>query len=621
MKYFYYINLDHLKIDQIPSSFSINFINSAKIFVENNINGFRLAFFFFALLLILLSLNIRGNGFKKQIINSLFYILSFFQFITLSLYFKTTTDDVFINLVHSKNLLMGKGFVFDTFVNVEATVAFFFYYLVGLLSHLLYDVEINAMILSFASSFLTLLVFHKICCYFTKNKLIALVSLFLLSSNLTFVFTSLSMYETSMLSLIILLIIYSMINNKLIFAYFLIGILPLMRAEYFGFIILFAFLGIVKHIWFQRDSKKQFVFMLLFTLTPLIVITIYRLNYYGYLMPIPYYLNRTFIDFYAIRIMSPLIFAFLYENLFVVSLIISCYFLVNFRKITLYGSNCSRWLNNIDYLIIFIFSLNIFSLPYLSSGFRTLASSWGRYFLPQVTISYIVIILFYDLYKSSVFDKIKFIPSQLWLKRTLIVILIASAYLFPHSNFNKAKLASIYRNKLAFDDYVMGFSIRKLFTENILVASTETGSMSLHSNINVLDVLGLSNPDVAFENLLTGKKRIDPSWKRSNPYTIIKHNPEVIAACAQVVPNKEEYFNKISIKSFLCPKLLRGNFENYIGDVDTLESLYTPLLLSLEYSNDPIMSSLNRRNEVYFVSLFLRNDISLNKKVEKIFFK
>jgi len=200
--------------------------------------------------------------------------------------FQTISGDAFITFRYARNLASGHGPVFNPGDHVEGYSNFLLMVLLAAL-HALggLDIPATARVLGIACNLLAIVLTYGLCCKLTAgHRPTALIAALMVAASGCFAAYGPSGMETPLFTVLILAVVWSTINRCWLFAGLLIALATMTRPE--GILLLLPALG-----WcvYSRPSRWQSLRPGLAVLGAASLLlapwTLWRLSYYGYLLP------------------------------------------------------------------------------------------------------------------------------------------------------------------------------------------------------------------------------------------------------------------------------------------------------------------------------------------------
>jgi arabinofuranosyltransferase len=233
-------------------------------------------------------------------------IMAIFVIHSLSLNF--TQDDAFISYRYVKNFINGHGLVFNPGERVEGYTNFLWIILLSIFAKFGLDMILVSKILGVASGCITLFLLYEISTLLlqkkkmgsnpgkdmnhmvhTKDWFFALFPPFLLASNSAFAYWSISGLETVFFLMAVLLSVYFYLFNQRLMILFA-AISTLIRPE--G-VLIFIIIILHKHL-FKKNKLEDCVFSLAGFIALLLPFLIFKMLYYGNILPNSFYAKTGF---------------------------------------------------------------------------------------------------------------------------------------------------------------------------------------------------------------------------------------------------------------------------------------------------------------------------------------
>ena len=202
-----------------------------------------------------------------------------------------TQDDAFISYRYVENLVQGNGLVFNPGERVEGYTNFLWIILLSIFARLGLNIITVSKILGVASGCVTLVLLYRLArLFFPKREwLLPLIPTLLLTASSAFAYWSISGLETSLFAMVVLLSVYLYLTHSRVWVISC-AVSTLVRPEgalIFG--ILFLHELIFKEAQFRIALKRLSGFVLL-----LLPFALFKVSYYGELLPNPFYAKTGF---------------------------------------------------------------------------------------------------------------------------------------------------------------------------------------------------------------------------------------------------------------------------------------------------------------------------------------
>ncbi len=440
---------------------------------------------------------------KLKLIQYIVLVLFCAFFVYNAISYSFTQDDAFISYRYVKNFLNGDGLTFNPGDPVEGYTSLFFILLLSLLGRFGIDIIIASKVIGVASG--VAIIFLS---YFWSRKLpgfedepvLPLAVPFLLITNGAFAYWSISGMETLLFAALILFGIYLASNKNLLFIP-IYAIATLTRPEAGLIFVIILIYMIYSKVFCIKDALKYFALFVISILPQFI----FRLIYYHDILPNPFYAKTGSSVEYLISGFEYVSLFFSYYGLYGALLLIPLFAAKYF----------SRPLQLI-LAVTFIYTLYV-----LLIGGDVLHCF--RFFVPVITLFYMLFVcsLIY-LAKNSEMFKNKTYNSAII---SIILIIGVFSYFAPADHIKGFLVAERgLVNKMTH----LAFILKPHAQSNNKIACSTVGAFSYYSNANVIDMLGLTDRNIA-KNPQT-IDNIHSHWKERNyniPY-IMENNPDFI---------------------------------------------------------------------------------------------
>jgi arabinofuranosyltransferase len=212
-------------------------------------------------------------------------------FVAHSLYFNFTQDDAFISYRYVENFIQGNGLVFNSGERVEGYTNFLWIIILSIFAKVGLDMIVISKILGIAAGVMSLFLLYRISSlfFFEKDSWLALFPPILLTASSAFAYWSISGLETAFFVMMVLLSIYLYLTSPRLWVVSC-ALSTLIRPEgalIFGIIFL-------HQLFFRGDTFKQSVFDLVGFVLLLLPWVIFKIVYYGDILPNPFYAKTGF---------------------------------------------------------------------------------------------------------------------------------------------------------------------------------------------------------------------------------------------------------------------------------------------------------------------------------------
>jgi hypothetical protein len=449
--------------------------------------------------------NITSKFFPAAVILFAYFI---FLLLTYSFLGRWFTDDAFISFRYAKNLAEGSGLVYNTGERVQGYTNFLWTILIAAFYKLGVKPVRSAVAINIVSTFLLgLVVFSFLRKNYFQQSLTKtfLGTLILISFPNLLAWTIGGGLEGPFFTFLIFTAYFFLFKNKIkdfIISGLIFGISFLVRPE--GF--LFAFMGVIYLLFFINEKEKK-TFILFFSIPFLAIVLLYLswcYYYYGSIIPNTFYAKFTPI---TQQFIEGLHYTYTFVMALSITILLVFLSLLNFNKLSHY----SRF-----FLILFF--IYIAYIIIVGGDFMPA----HRFFLPLMPFLCILTIEITD----KLFTGNLRIGNINLNQFPLVIVFIVIFNLFSNSFLPSYKTA-ITQYKLVENGRKTALFINNHFPGKITIASSGIGALGYYSNNNILDVLGLTEPNIAKKTIYDVKDKI-VSHNRSNANYVLSKLPEII---------------------------------------------------------------------------------------------
>lgn len=499
-------------------------------------------------------------------------------------------DEVFVNLMHSYHLFHDGVFSFSNQVPTEGTVDFLPYFILGCLAKL-------------GLPLLELLFFQGILggilCIWIGQKLLAKlgfsratsVGLSVLALYPPLMLNSSSGFTTPYFTAILLMAVYWLLyEEKINLGFFLLSLLPLIRVEGVGLVLL----------WGIFFFHKKNVLKWLLSFIPFVLLSAWRYDYFGSVIPNPVLFKASLGSFFF--------FVFGMRNF--LADMISTHTITTLSVLLLLAYLLPRNENREKaYRVLKV--LFLFSAPYYLSGGDWFPSSWGRYFLP---ISFLSLIL--AVASLAEFFKTEGTHKKVGISALFVAILVfESLALFgswqryiDYAIAPRKVLAEIRPRNLPAIPYrthylsQVGLHFLHTTDKSDKIATSELATINYFAEREAIDTLGITNKEISSQPLretpsLWRKAPLQNElpyliFKRLNQGLVYKSHPEFIYAfdfmlktILKDVPQEEWTNENLLLAYKRWQTKFKGLTTPIYGDWDRMDREgYSPVIVV--YGND-----------------------------------
>jgi hypothetical protein len=430
-------------------------------------------------------------------------------------------DELFVNLRHPLNFAEVGRFSFNQASNIEGTVDFLPYFLMGLLKRIGLPLIETAFFQSFLGSALCiwagralLMAWNFPSARYWAVPVLSLSGPLLLNAGTGF--------TTTLFCSCILWAVFHCLYGRPLLGTLLLALLPLIRPEGAWFTLLMGF-----YLLNSREAKKKTVLATLFSFLPIVLLSIWRLKTFGSAIPIPIQYKAT--------PGNPFYMAVGLRNFGTDLIATGTLFWM--MAIALTWPSLQRkfakalWIEGL--LILFV-------LPYYSSGGDWFPPAWGRYLFPLVFFSLLLGIACL----TQFFLTVERTPERSWISGALILVFVLhqlpaygayhriSEYLFS----SRRVLGDVTLKKKRRMNYRIhslsqtGEHLRRSTLPTDILGTSEIATLSYFSQLETLDFLGLANPEIAKQPLRPRPDLVQtPTEEMDLPHLIFKRvYPELL---------------------------------------------------------------------------------------------
>ncbi len=449
---------------------------------------------------------------KLKLIQYIVLVLFCAFFVYNAISYSFTQDDAFISYRYVNNFLNGDGLTFNPGDSVEGYTSLFFILLLSLLGRFGIDIIIASKIIGVASGvaiiFLSFFWSRKLP-GFEDEPALPLAVPFLLITNGAFAYWTISGMETLLFAALVLFGVYLASNKNFLFIP-VFAIATLTRPEAGLIFLIILIYMIYAKIFRIKDALKYFALFAIFIIPQFV----FRLIYYHDILPNPFYAKTGSSVEYLISgfeyVWLFLSYYGLYGGLLLIPLYAAKYF--------------SRPLQLI-LAVTFIYTLYV-----LLIGGDVLHCF--RFFIPVITLFYILFVcsLIYLAKNSEMFKNKKYDSAII----AIILVFGLFSYFAPIEHINGFLVAERgLVNKMTHLAFILDPHAK---AHNKIACST-VGAFGYYSDAKVIDMLGLTDRNIAknpqtFDNVRS-------TWKERNyniPY-IMESNPDFIIFSTGLKPS------------------------------------------------------------------------------------
>jgi arabinofuranosyltransferase len=443
----------------------------------------------------------------------LLFIIAIFVVHALSMNF--TQDDAFISYRYVKNFINGHGLVFNPGERVEGYTNFLWIIILSIFAQLGLDMIVVSKILGVAAGATTLFLIYQISLNFFRKKdwFFPLFAPLLLASNSAFAYWSISGLESVFFAMAVLLSVYFYFTHQrlMIISSALSSLIRPEGVLVFGILILHKFFfspAKGERSFAKKDNLKKCLSHILGFVLLLLPFLIFKIFYYGDLLPNPFYAKTGF-SFEYLKTGMAYFWLFLkHYGLWGALYLIPILFykdLENKGKLTL--------------LMVYIYTLYIIII-----GGDVLKAH--RFFLPVLPFLYLLF-------------SFALMRLYLMLKKQAVPIFVVIAFsiltfLLPRNWIMSVRSAEI---GLCLKMSKYAERLRQSFGTDFTLAMSTIGAISYLTEAKVIDMLGLTDPYIAkHPEKIPG---IFSTWKEKkfNTQYLLSRDPDVIMFSTGIKPS------------------------------------------------------------------------------------
>jgi arabinofuranosyltransferase len=446
----------------------------------------------------------------------LLLIIGIFVANALSLNF--TQDDAYISYRYVKNFVSGQGLVFNPGERVEGYTNFLWIIILSIFTKFGLDIIVVSKVLGIASGCMALFLIYKISILVLQAKngskilsepwFFPLFPSLLLASNSAFAYWSISGLESAFFVMAVLLSVYFYFTNERLMILSS-ALSTLIRPE--GALVFAIF--VLHKFFFKKDGIKNCLSYILGFILLLLPFLIFKIFYYGNLLPNPFYAKTGF-SWEYLKTGTGYFWLFLrHYGLWGVLYLIPVVF---YKNLEVKGK--------LLILMVYVYTLYIIMI-----GGDVLKAH--RFFLPILPFLYLLFSLalmrLYLILKKGVLQQA--IP---------VIVLIAfsiSTFFLPLNWIMSVRSLEI---GLCTKMSRYGQALRQSFGADFTLAISTIGAISYYlTEVKIIDMLGLTDPYIAkHPEKIPG---ISSTWKEKkfNTQYLLSRDPDVIMFSTGIKPS------------------------------------------------------------------------------------
>ena len=428
----------------------------------------------------------------KQIIEKRFKLSAGIVFILLIAFAwinRFIQDDAFISFRYAKNLVKGWGLVFNKGERVEGYTNFLWTLIISIPVKIGWNPIIFSYIIGILFFVITLYFTYKLSNLIFDSRLLSLLTVFLLGTNYTMSCYATGGMETQMQTAIVVISYFlclkcftrkTLKNSGWMLLSILLAISILTRPDSVLFVLVILSALIFIHKGGELTTKTQ-LSNYLFLIIPFLLITgvylIWKLDYYGSILPNTYYAKAAG--------QTSIISGLKYTGWF-----LTTYWLFPFLLILLIF--LKEFFSGMDIKInILLFTILLWTFYVIKVGGDFMEF---RFFVPILPFIFIILVRIINKLIQSAKLKLVFI---------LLIFFGSFVHIFTftyHSGIESVKTLASHLTRPEENWIGVGKKLKRLFdNEDIKIAVTASGAIPYYSNLPALDMLGLNDPHISRE--------------------------------------------------------------------------------------------------------------------------
>jgi len=463
-------------------------------------------------LILLVGIGFWGTCRSKRV-NALLSIVALF--ISAVLLFQAW-DELFIYLKHAENLALHGTYSFKAHERVDGIVDFLPFFILGLIGKTGLPLLETNFLLGVLGAWLCVLVCRRFLLEWEPS----------LPENLTFflplmypplLLNSGTGFSVLLFSSAILWSLYYLIfRPKSIFGFLILSWVPLIRFEglFFSFLMLVYFFSQQA----QKMSTKRIFALLFISFFPVGSLIFWRWAYFGRILPIPIIYKSSFGNlFYSLLGLRNLL-----MDLVATGALFFLFFIFKNKPKSQEKS--------------FLMILALFCFPYYLSGGDWFPPAWGRYLFPFCFFCFIFAL---KIFLGSENRQYLTVSNALGFVFFLLIISFpfsSSKRVFEGLLSHRSSLSGIHQKKWGKVNFrthtlsQLGTHLKATTPSHAVIGSSEIATIMYFAGRETLDLLGVTNKDIAFAPLRSSPDfNMKFSGRNELPYLIFKRlNPDLI---------------------------------------------------------------------------------------------
>ncbi len=391
-------------------------------------------------------------------------------------------DDTYISLRYARNLVNGKGLVFNPGERVEGYTNFLWVLLLALF-YQGGQVFVTLKIFSFLCGLFSLLLIYLLTNKLCHNKSLALLAVALTSANMYYVYHLAEGLETGLFSLLVLAAALLFIReeasgNDFPYSAVPLALTCLTRPDGLTLVAIFALLKFFRAIKEKRLRKTDLVWLAV-TASVVLIHLGWRVSYYGEWWPNSYYAKK--MGFHLLPKG--------WDTLKQLNVYIGLVWCSPFIMLALTEKK-----NRISHVLFFLIIISRLLFILFSGG------SWvgikGRFFVPAFPFFVILFLVGADRL-SRALSHFSHNNRKWWRSFFLLLFIVLANYNIGNSYRESFKLMEFYTKGLKSAHISLGKWLKSNALPGETVAVQDAGALPYYSELPTIDILGLNDREIA----------------------------------------------------------------------------------------------------------------------------
>jgi hypothetical protein len=438
-------------------------------------------------------------------------------------------DEFFINLKHSWNLRHFGTFSANTFESIEATVDFVPFALAGVLAAVLpVSLASAAIAIGLLGNVILIFTAHDIARRLTGSQAAAVITAALIALLPPVLFVGATGFMATLFGALLLLAFDWIVVRRGRWAFrgfMLLGLLPLVRLEGIlpGCVMLAAVaLKLVlgglrpwspwRHLY---GSARILLLRACVVLVPLLLLSLWRYLTFGAVTPVPVTFKNIGMDVEYLRGGIAQLFQVLhYHRVDVLALVFGPAVILLVLQLGIRA-------------VAFVLAMVMLCLAYCTGGGDWFAETWARYPLPMICL--FVVLTLCAVYRVSALVT-RWPVGGIALAAAVMGTIVAqwpgrNVYQDMWEDFGRQADRWARINSLS----AIGAFLKHTTPERARIASAEMATIMYFAERDLVDLLGIANPDIARSPLAAGFGAGDTLHKKRNPDTLVRRGADILA--------------------------------------------------------------------------------------------